>query len=478
MPSQRSVVSQIVPRTVARAVLAVRAEPALAVAPQLAQHGVRALLLAHGRRAGAPRRGALRARRLAGERDVRGQRGRAVALGQALGDLEGALVELGRLRRRAGARGGRGQLHAPLAGVDLAADGDRRAAVSRVRLAPEPMKTFPETRPRVTDLPGHRRRLAALRADADDADLRRGARGVSHAATPMWSAAVAARRLPMPCVASVCVSSGPDCQLRPVVGRRVVELQAGRGAAAEDGVQAPGGILGEVRLGVVGDVGDLHAGSEGGAVEAAHGRARSRACPRAGRGPRGRRPGAGNRRSRARPAPSTSPTSLMAPVVGAHLRVARGVGEDRDAWSGPRARLSRCRGGRPRGWPGSCRRCSRRGDVLDAEPGRLGVGRHRQRVARPADGLVERGDPDGMAGVEGGAAVGGGELPDLVEARAREPVAVGDDAHRGAVDGDEGPAQRRARSGDRRPDVTRAAPRGRRQKFSEVVLLSGPYQAM
>ena len=39
---------------------------------------------------------------------------------------------------------------------------------------------------------------------------------VSHAATPRWSGAMAARSAPMPCVALVWVSSGPDCQLEPL----------------------------------------------------------------------------------------------------------------------------------------------------------------------------------------------------------------------------------------------------------------------
>ena len=221
-------------------------------------------------------------------------------------------------------------------------------------------------------------------------------------------------------------------------------------------MQAPGGVLREVRLGVVGQVGDLDAGSEGAAVPLAH-----HECVGLGaREQEQARRAAGQARvvgvadvHRRRPARGV----VERAGAGAHLRVARGVGEDRH---------ERARGGQGDrtvvGMVGREDRLARAGrapverDVLDGEAGGLGVGGHRQRVARPADGLVERRDPDRVTRVEGRPAVGRGELPDLVEARARQAVAVGDDAHRRAVDGDERTAERRARGGDRRAHVAGA----------------------
>ena len=232
-------------------------------------------------------------------------------LGSALLDLEGALVEVGRLRRGAAAVSPpRSARRGPCERVDLAADGDRPPRRSGACAAPprDVTKTLPgdeRRRPPTCPAPAARRppsgpmpRTRTSDSAPDD---------VSHAATPMWSAAAAARSAPMPERRSVWVSSGPDCQVRAVVRRRVVELQARGGVVGEDGVQAPGR--------------DPRRDAPGRPRRRRRSSRRRRtsmpsnlrtvsmfvsASPRAGTGPTGRPRGAGSRRSRCRPAASSS----------------------------------------------------------------------------------------------------------------------------------------------------------------------------
>src|SRR5215212_1849353 len=110
------------------AVLAVGAELALAVAPQLAEDRLRALLL-RGRVRRRPRalqRRALRARDLALQHEVRDERlgPLRLLLGHALLDLEDALVEVRRLGLRAGGVRRRGQRHTALPRIQLRAHRD------------------------------------------------------------------------------------------------------------------------------------------------------------------------------------------------------------------------------------------------------------------------------------------------------------------------------------------------------------------
>ena len=256
------------------------------------------------------------------------------------------------------------------------------APVSRVRFpAADVTKTCPETTPTTTDLPGTggeappvgpmpRTRISDSAPD-----------DVSHAATPMWSAAAAARSWPMPC-APVWVSSGPDCQLRAVVRRRVVELQARGGVVSEHGMQAPRGILGEMRLGVVALVGDLHAGGERRAVEPAHGqhvRLGPREQEQARRAAREARVVGVADVDRRRPARGV----VEGAGAAAELRLARAVGEDRDRRIGvgePHRPVVRVVGREDRA--ALAGRAAVERDVLDASPSDSALVVDRQRVAR------------------------------------------------------------------------------------------------
>ena len=105
VPSQRSCGQPDRPAHRGRAVLAGRAELALAVAPQLAEHRLRAPSSSSSRRrrrARALERRALRPRRLALEDEVGDQRLRLLRLllGHRLLDLEDPVVEVRRLRLR------------------------------------------------------------------------------------------------------------------------------------------------------------------------------------------------------------------------------------------------------------------------------------------------------------------------------------------------------------------------------------------
>ena len=90
------------------------------------------------------------------------------------------------------------------------------APVRRVRFpAADVTKTCPETTPTTTDLPGTGGEAPPVGPMPRTRTSDSAPDDVSQAATPMWSAAAAARSWPTPC-APVCVSSGPDCQLTPL----------------------------------------------------------------------------------------------------------------------------------------------------------------------------------------------------------------------------------------------------------------------
>ena len=241
------------------------------------------------------------------------------------------------------------------------------------------------------------------------------------------------------------------------------EVEAVGPALREDRVEAPGGVLGDVVLGVIAVRRERDAGTEGGAVVAPHlepARRRARQEEEAG-GTAGEARVVGvadvDRRR-----PVGHVVEAAGSVVAAELRLARAVRERRQRGAGvdqADGAVVGVVGGEQRVVLAGAAAAERHAlELQTLGRGQRGGG---DRVARALHRLVEGDRADHAACAEGVSAVSGLVLQDLAERPGREAVAVLHDPHPAAAHGDERPRQRRA--GRRDLPAARAGARAARE---------------